>query len=278
MTIFADGVSLASGTTVDTFGTSANVILNSRAKKILAVIAIAVDQTFTAAEGSAIRLRMNSSGVKDFAGPADWMVGSLETSGPATNSSGQGALQEITPWDITTVGGETLTFDAAPTSTITTARLLEVTILYSDGNVPQDIIDNLPSPPVRIKGAFTVDASQLTTVPTALASITVPGWAKEIVGCKAVMHKTGAITAGEEVLGFMNLTGTIADMGVQRYPTNGIGATLGTPVGTGQYEARIPWLPMHIPTPGKDITITPNVNLRTAVTTANRVAFTLAWR
>ncbi len=278
MTIWSDEAAVASGTTVDTFGTGVNVILNNDAKKLVGIIAMSVDQTYTTAEGSAIRLRMNSSGIKDFSGPADWPIGSLETSGPATNSSGQGCVQEIIPLDINTTGGETITFDAAPTTTITTARLIEVAILYSNGNVPGDILANIATPPVAHRGSTTVDASQLTTTATALSAITVPGWAKEIVGCKAFMHKTGAVTSGEEVLGFFSLTSTIPGVGIQEYPTNGQGATLGTPVGTGQYENRIPWLPMHIPTPGKDATITPTVVLRTAVTTANRVGFSLAWR
>ena len=129
-----------------------------------------------------------------------------------------------------------------------------------------------------MKGSRTVDASQTTTTETALTAITVPSWAKEVVGCRALVHKTGAITAGQEVLGFFRLTSTIAGIGSQEYPTNALGATLGTPVGTGQSHDWIPWLPMHIKTPGTNQTITPSINLRTAVTTANRVVFQLAWR
>lgn len=278
MTIFCDVAEILSGTTVDTFGTAGTIVVNSKAKRLIGIISQAIDTIFTTAEGSTVRLRINSTGVPKLTN-LDFQIPALETSGPATNSSGQSALQDVTPIDFPLVGNETISFDAAPTTTITTARQVEVGLLYSDGNVPADIYAAIGNDcPVPIGGSATVDASQLTVVPTALSAITVPGWAREIIACRACVYKTGAITTGEWEQGFFSLTGTIADMGVQKYPLNGLGSTLGTPVGTGMYESKLPWLPMHIPTPGKDITITPQINLRHAVTTANRVAFTLAWR
>jgi len=278
MTIYCDNASLTSGTTVDTFGTGVNIILNASAKKIIGVITVSYDSVFTAAEGSATRLRLNSSGVPKLAA-IDQLIGCLETSGPATNSSGQSCTQQTTPLDFDTVGGETITIDAAPTTTITTGRRIQVGLLYRNSDSSKDVEDQIGNDNIAdAKGFTSVDASQLTTTATALTAITIPGWAREIIGCKAVVHKSGAITTGESVGGFFGLTSTIPDIGVQNYPTNGLGATLGTPVGTGMYDNKIPWLPMSIKTPGKDATVTPTINLRSAVTTANRVAFCLAWR
>src|SRR5712664_1702056 len=278
MTIYCDNASLTSGTTVDTFGTGVNIILNASAKKIIGVITVSYDSVFTAAEGSATRLRLNSSGVPKLAA-IDQRIGCLETSGPATNSSGQSCTQQTTTLDFDTVGGETITIDAAPTTTITTGRRIQVGLLYRNSDSSKDVEDQIGNDNIAdAKGFTSVDASQLTTTATALTAITIPGWAREIIGCKAVVHKSGAITTGESVGGFFGLTSTIPDIGVQNYPTNGLGATLGTPVGTGMYDNKIPWLPMSIKTPGKDATVTPTINLRSAVTTANRVAFCLAWR
>src|SRR5713101_8142508 len=202
MTLYCDNASLTSGTTVDTFGTGVNVILNAAAKKIEGIIVVAYDSVFTAAEGSMIRTRINSTGIP-YLQLMDFLTGGLETSGPATNSSGQGSLQELIPLDYDCKGGETVTIDAAPTTTITTGRRVQVGVLYSDGNLAGDISANFAGNwgtlPADAKGGATVDASQLTTTATALSTITVPGWAKEIIACKAVVHKSGAISTGESV-------------------------------------------------------------------------------
>src|SRR6266851_3681788 len=141
MTLYCDNASLTSGTTVDTFGTSVNIILNASAKKIEGVIVVAYDSVFTAAEGSMVRTRLTSTGVP-FLQNMDFLTGGLETSGPATNSSGQGSLQELIPLDYDTKGGETVTIDAAPTTTITTGRRVQIGLLYSDGNLSSEINGN----------------------------------------------------------------------------------------------------------------------------------------
>src|SRR5713101_2327185 len=141
MTLYCDNASLTSGTTVDTFGTGVNIILNASAKKIEGMIVVAYDSVFTAAEGSMVRTRINSTGIP-FLSSMDFLTGGLETSGPATNSSGQGSLQELIPLDYDCKGGETVTIDAAPTTTITTGRRVQVGVLYSDGNVDATVKDN----------------------------------------------------------------------------------------------------------------------------------------
>lgn len=277
--LYSNNASISSGTTVDSFGTAVTVTLGDQARKLVGLIVAGADPTFTTAEGGAVRVRMNSTSIPGLANQ-DFLSGPVTTSGPATNSSGQSGVQDTIPLDYTVGGNEDIDLDIATTTTLTTARLYEVAVLYMDEKgVPADIQATIGTGRiVGAKGARTVDASQLSTTETALTAITVPSWAKEVIGCRAVVHKTGAITAGEEVGGFFRLTSTIAGIGDQEYPTNFVGATLGTPVGTGQSYDYIPWLPMHIKTTGTNQTITPSINLRTAITTANRVAFCLAWR
>lgn len=258
-------------------GTAVTLTLNSKARKIHAIINVGSDPTYTTAEGGASVIRLNSTSIQGLAN-RDFLSGPVTTSGPATNSSGQGMIQDIIPLDLDVSGNEDIDVSAYPTTTLTTARLHEVGILYSDGSVPSDWLMKFPNP-LPMKGADEVNASQLTTTETGLTAITVPSWAKALVAVRPIVHKTGAITAAEEVQGFFRLTSTIADFGVQEFPTNALGATLGTPVGTGMYHDRIPpWIPIYIPTTGKNESVTPAINLRTAVTTANRVTFGLAWR
>mgnify|MGYP001564247623 CR=1 FL=1 len=275
--LYSDNASISAGTTADSFGTAVTVSLGDQARRLVGLIISGADPTYTTAEGGAARVRLNSDSIPGLANQ-DWISGPVTTSGPATNSSGQSCVQDVIPLDYDVKGNEDIDISIAPTTTLTTARLYEVAVQYTDGQVPADIIAAIGKGPIASKGSRTVDASQTTTTETALTAITVPSWAKEVVGCRAVAHKTGAITGGEEVGGFFRLTSTIAGIGVQEYPTNFLGATLGTPVGTGMNESQIPWLPMHIKTPGTNQTITPSINLRTAVTTANRVAFSMAWR
>ena len=276
MTVYCDVVNVSTGTAVNTFGASATVTLNSKAKRVIGIVSSGADATFTAEEGAASVLRIASDDLGF--GNQDFPIPPYTTSGPATNGSGQGAKQNILPLDWEAKGNERVVVDVGLTGTITVARLHAVGVIYTDEMpLPNDWKMRFPGI-VNVKGGASVNASQLTTTETALTAITVPGWAKEIIAAKAAVLKTGAITAAEEVLAVFRLNSTIPDLGIQEFPSNGIGATLGTPVGTGISFDDIPWIPMYVPMRGKNETVTPQVNLRTAVTTANRVVFGLAWR
>lgn len=268
---------LAAGTTGGAYGTPVNLTLDTEAEHIFALIVSGVDPIYTTAEGAHGQLRVNSKslGINQELFP----VGPYTTSGPGTNGSGQAMIQEVIKVDWPCNGGETLSFDVAPTNTITTARLYEVMVMYINKGArpPSDWIDKFPDC-VAFKGSQVVNAQQLTTTRTALANIVIPAWAKEIVAIKSIILKTGAITAGEECLGYFEIQGTIRGIANQHYPTNGLGATLGTPVGTGMYHDSLPWIPVWIPMKGKDETLTPWINLRTAITTDNQVHFAIAYR
>lgn len=269
---------ISSGTTAESFGTSVNFDLDNNARKVVAILDIGVDPIYTTAEGAAGILRCNSSslGLTN----EEFLTGPYTSSGPGTNSSGQAQTINIIPIDWPVVGGETIAIDIAPTAAITTARLHETALLWNDDKeeLPDDWMSKFPGI-VQVGGGQVDAAQQLTVTRTALAALTIPSWVEEIVGMKAGMLKEGAITAGEEITGFFEFISSIPGLAPLNIPTGlGSGATLGTPVGTGLYFDKIPWVPIYIKGTGKQETITPFVTLRTAVTTGNNVFVQVAYR
>lgn len=270
-------VAVAGGTSAGSYGTKVNLNLENYARQVVAIAVIGVDATVTAAEGSCQMMRLNS---KDL-GYADQVfpIGPYQTSSPATHNAGFPAEIDIIPLDWPLGGKETITIDIAPQGASTAAKLYEVAALWSDDQgQPNDWRNRFPDV-VPFKGGDMVGAQQLTTTRTALTAIDIPPWANEIIAVKALITKTGAITAAEEGLAYIDITTTLKGTAPQDYPVSiAQGATLGTPTAVGQGFARAPWIPTHIPLTGKKETITPYINLRTAITTDNRVAFAVAWR
>ena len=267
---------ISSGTVALTFGAVVTLPLSTAAKQIIALIVSGVDATYTTAIGAAGILRVSSESLKIV--DVDIPTGPYTSSGPGTNGSGQAMIQDIIPVDWPCEGGERINFSVAPSAANTVARLYEVMVMFADSfGAPADWVKAFPDV-VPFKGSKTIAAQQLTVTSTDLTALIVPAWAKEIVAVKCVDLKEGAITAGEECLGYFNMKTTIPGADPQYYPTNGLGATLGTPVGTGMYHDWIPWIPVYLPMRGKDETITPNINMRTAVTTGNNVLFSVAYR
>lgn len=275
--LYSDEVTITGGTSVDTFGTAGSITLGNQARRILGIITSACDTVYTAAQGASEQLQVVSSSLS--IADTRFKVGPFATSGPATNSSGQGNIPEVIPLDIPCAGGEVLNFKTAPSTAVTTGRSRMVQLLYTDANPapPADWLARFPNC-VPARDGFTVDAAQLTTTRTALSNITVPSWAKEIIGIKVTDIKTGAITAAQYEQIYVEITGTIPNITPNKWISNSLGATLGTPVGTGAYDSLMPYLPMWIPLSGRTETITPYVNLVGAVSTGNEVSVGLLWR
>jgi len=269
--VLVDRIGVDGGTTVDVFGTAANEVLPTWVKAILGLVVIGVDSVFTAAEGHSGNLRLNSKslGISN----ENFAVGDYVTSGPATNSSGQAAVAEIIPLDITTGGGETLSIDVAPTGTSTAAVKYEIGFLISNdpSGIPAAWKEAFPNP-MPFRGGALSDATQLTTTRTALTAMVIPAYASAIVAYKAAIVKTGAITTAEYGTGYFDLQNDMS-LSPLLLPT-----TFGTPVGTGQSASRVPYIPIYIPLDGKVHTYTPNIVLRNAITTANKVMLALAYR
>ena len=274
--LYSDEVTITSGTTADAFGTAGTITLGNQARRLIALIHSACETVYITAEGgsSILQVTSKSLGMTD----TRFGVGPYISSGPATNAEGNADQQEVIPLDIPCTGGEVVSFAAAPISTVSNARSHMVQLLYVDGIMPPlDWLSRF-SNIVPAKDGYETDAQQLTTTRTALTAITVPSWAKEITGVKASITKTGAITAAQYDQAVIELTGTIPNMTPQKWITNSIGATLGTPVGVGSNYNQVVHIPAWIPLSGRTETITPYVNLVSAVSTGNKVSVSLQWR
>lgn len=270
-------IAVAGGTSDKTYGSKVDLDMESYSRQAVALLCIGADATNTAAEGSSqfIRVNCKSLGIVDSVIP----VGPYQSSGPATNSSGYPSELQIIPVDWPLKGKEKFKIDIAPRGDSTVAKLYEVAMLWADSQGPPDDW-KLKFPNVLpMTGSDAVGAKQISTTRTALDTIEIPDWAKEIIAVQALAYKTGAITAAEEGLGYVDFKLTIKGVAPQEYPVSWAhGATLGTPVGVGQAALNPPWIPTHIPLSGKTETLSPFINLRTAVTTDFDVAFAVKWR
>ena len=274
--LYSDEVTLTSGTTADAFGTAGTITLGNQARRLIALVHSACETVYITAEGGSSILQMVSKSL----GVADtrWNVGPYIASGPATNAEGNPDVQEVIPLDIPCTGGEIVSFAAAPISTVSNARSHMVQLLYADSVMPPtDWLQRFPDV-VPVKDGYETDAQQLTVTRTALTAITVPSWAREIVGVKVALTKTGAITAAQYDQMVVELTSTIPNITPKKWISDSTGATLGTPVGIGSSKPQIRHIPAWIPLSGRTETITPYVNLVSAVSTGNKVSVGIEWR
>lgn len=269
---------LTAGVTASTYGTAVNENLPSWARAILGLAVIHVLPTVTTAEGKAVKIRINckSIGINN----AEFETGNVQTSAPATNESGFASVIDFIPLDWRCSGGEQITLDAAPLGASTAGDLVEAAWLVTNNpdKLPKKFLDAVSMGRcMPFKSGSVVDAQQTTTTRTALTAIKTDSWAEAVVGVRLDVIKTGAITAGEEGIGVLEIDNPfVPDFTIPACFASS--ATLGTPVGTGLHANKVPYLPCYIPLSGKEETFTPYIILRTAVTTDNRVSAALAWR
>jgi len=277
-TTYVQQLLLTGGTTANTFGTTVNINLNAFARHLLAIIYSAGDSAFTTAEspgGSQLQYVSASLGVAD----QRFLVGPWNTSGPATNSSGQSMVQDIIPLEelLGPTGNEQVSFALAPNDTITTGHKAQIGLMYCQDYPPDYWKKQFPAP-MAVRGGYEVGAEQLNTTATTLTAISIPSWVREIVSCRSVVQKADAITTAEYEQGYFTVLSTIPNVAPMSIPTNTGGAALGTPVGTGMYDDWMPQIPIYFQNPGGTQTITPQINLTNTVSTGNDVAFGVGWR
>lgn len=276
-TTYVDLVTKTGGTAGLT-GTATNLNLNSKAKNLLALLVTGCDTVITTAEGSSGMVQIVSPSL----GLADQrlLTGPYISSGPATNSSGQGMVVDIFPFESNPhpQGNELISFDAGTSGgTNTTGKAYLIAIMYCQDMPPPYWRNQFPLP-MTMRGGYVAEATQTTTAATALAAISIPSWVTEMIATRAVDTKSAAITTAQYQQGYFNLLSTIPDVAPLKIITNSEGSSLGTPVGTGQYNDWNPFIPIYVRNPGGTQTITPQINLTAAVTTGNMVSFGIYWR
>ncbi len=259
-------------------GTPTNINLNSKAKNLLALLISGGDTVITTAEGSAgmVQIQSPSLGLAD----QRLLTGPYISSGPATNSSGQGMVVDILPFESNPhpQGNELIAIDAGTSGgTNTTGKAYMVCVMYCQDLPPPYWRAAFPEV-MSFRGGYVAEGTQTTTTATSLTAISIPSWVTEIIGARAIDTKSAAITTAQYQQGFFSLLSTIPDVAPLKIPTNTEGAALGTPVGTGQSNDWNPIIPIYIRNPGGTQTITPQINLTAAVTTGNMVSFGSYWR
>ena len=277
-TTYVQELLLTGGTAAATFGTSVTVNLNSKANNLIGFIYSACDTVYTTAQGTAgdqLQFNSPSLGISN----QTWSVGPWNSSGPATNSSGQCMVQDIIPVEafVNPKGNEALTFALAANAAITTGHSAVLGVQYSQDLPPPYWMQAYPSISFA-RGALVAEAQQLTTTATNLAALSIPSWWSEVIACRSVDMKTLAITAAQYEQAYFNVFSTIPDVAPMQIPTNSMGSSLGTPVGTGMFDDVMPQIPLYFETPGGTQTVTPQVNLIGAVSTGNNVAFGIMGR
>lgn len=276
-TTYTDEVTVTGGT--GGLGTASNFNLNSKARHLLALHVSACDTVYTTAEGTAggqVQVVSASLGLAD----QRFLTGPYNSSGPATNGSGQGMIVDVIPFEelVAPKGNEQISLAFGTSGdTVTTGHSAMLGVQYCQDYPPVYWRDNFPAV-CAARGGYQVEAEQLTTTATSLTAISIPSWVSEIIAARSLVIKADAITGGQYEQNVMALLSTIPDVAPMKIISNSEGSTLGTPVGTGQYNDVNPFIPIYILNPGGTQTITPQANLVAAVSTGNDVALGLSWR
>ena len=271
----------AVGATANTFDALTSITLRSDARKTLGFWVEAAPATATAAEQVTGQIRLSSS---------DLGIGSQVYScppycggSPATNIGFSTHNAEYIPFVNDAKGKEVV--DVAYSTNLpdpTAANSVVAALLYDAGKTSSlgaESMRTWPDMAPIARGAQNTSTATVTTVAeTAMTALTVPAWATEIVGFKAIMVPN-LMTAGEEVVGFVRFRSTIPDFEPQEWPFRAaIGAPLGTPVGLGANPQQMFAMGTSFPMTGQSETITPNVVLNVAITTGHACVATVYYR
>lgn len=283
-----DRVKCTLGVTAGTPGTAVSIAYGDDAVKTVALILNSAEHTPTTAEGHVGCMIAEANG---WPWPLRFIIPPIVNSGPATNQFGYTCLQDVIPVELAGSPNMLVKFKGFASSTATVAPVVECGVLYAgDGGVSKRFLDRLrllsALDPVTwmdygyfTKGAATVANAENLIVTDPVAGIQLPGEVKEITAGRFVFYKHGAITASEEITGFVRFKSDISKLGPMDIPVNAISGTLGTPVGSGQWDNSIPWIPLDIENKSNGVRrLTPYAVTSIAVTANMGAAIALAGR
>lgn len=282
MVLYSKVVNAASvGATANTFDNVGTVTLRSDARMVLGFWVEAAPVTYTAAEAISGQLRWSSSDLgigQQIASCPPYQGG-----GPATNGMYTNHAAEFIPFVCPAKGKEQITIDFSTNLPDPTAACsVVVAVIYDAGkqsSLGAESMKMWPDMAPIAKGATNTSQASITTVAeTAMSAMTIPAWAKKIVGIK-VIDIPNLMTAGEERVGFVRFRSTIPDFEPMEIPFRiAYGAPLGTPVGTGANPSVVIPMAIDIPTTGNTETVTPYVVFNVAITTGDPVVATVYYQ
>lgn len=282
MTIYSKMVNAASvGATANTFDNVGTITLRSDARKLLGFWVEAAPTTYTAAEAISGQIRISSSDLG--LGQQVATCPPYQGGGPATNGIYTNHPAEFIPCVVDAKGKEQITVDYSTNLPDPTAGCsVVVAAMYDAGkssSLGSESLRMWPEMAPIAKGFTNTSTAAITTVAeTAMTAMTIPAWAKKIVGIKCGMIPN-LMTAAEERVGFVRFRSTIPDFEPMEIPfRSAIGAPLGTPVGGGANPQVMHAMGLDIPLTGNTETINPFVVLNAAVTTGDPVFATVYYQ
>ena len=282
MPLYSDVVTAAAvGATAGTFDAVGTITLRADAKDLYGFWIAAVLATATAAEAASGVVKISSSDLG--IGDQTFSCPPYNGGAPATNIDFRVSEAEFIPMFIKDVKGKSeidiLFSTNLPDGTGACSVVVGAVYDSHAGTIPQDVLAKWPEMSPVGKGAINQSVAVVTAVgPTAIGEVSIPGWAREIVGLKHFMVPD-LMTAGEEINGWVEYTSTIPDFTPQKWPLAfAIGAPLGTPVGTGANAPRVPAMAAYFPKGGNNEKITAKIGLVAAVTTGNPAVSTIYFR
>ncbi len=273
--------SVGAGLTFDDINTvGATVNLNDGAKKYNGFVFSGAPVALTAAEAVSGRIRLTSSSLR-LTGEI-WTYGAALGAGIATNDQGTYFPPEFTYLDIDAVGGEAIvsafaSFQPDPTN----AWSVVISQVHSPaGGAPADYFASWAAGALPAhQGGDGADTTVSAVTRTSLGAVTIEGLFSEIVGIKPAQVQDPVGTAGEEAVGYLDVTSGIGNVDPAHIPLPSIGPSLGTPVGGPIQTNPIVWLPWYAKRAEKlDRTVEPFVILSTALTAANDFSYALAFK
>lgn len=210
------------GATPLTFDGAARIVLGSKASMLRALILSNSLSAYTTDEGAQMLVEMSGDfKTKQFS--ADYGF----HSGPATNHAAYGQPPTIIPIKQKVAGGDAIDFNISGSGATQTGTFDAcIGVLYDGiGGAPsQDVLAKMPILVAANSGVFNYDAVAATTrqVLDAINSaqggaMTIPAGAKEIIGVKVGVFKDGAVTAAQNVDGYIDLWSS-HEIGNQEYP------------------------------------------------------------
>ena len=225
---FSDTVQMRAGATPQTFDGAQTLRLNERAKKIVSLEMSQSQSVRTTDEGSAVVVRLSSS---NWNGNRYFLIGNSLVGGPATNCSVGGAVKDIIALDIDVQPNTTVLVDITEALGATQTGTHDVVIefTYADGAIPADVkaaIEGRAGCPSVKGGTYNYIAGQTLTAETPLtanagALVNIPSEANEIVGIGTAAELDGAVTADEEIAGFIRTDYGLTNQGDQKYTIPG---------------------------------------------------------
>ena len=126
------------------------------------------------------------------------------------------------------------------------------TIVFAEGGYPVDVMKNIRTLRTRVSWADSV-TDDITATAAAMAfpeTMTLPGWVKEIVAIGITIYPDAVTTAGEHLVGYLQIGSTIPGMYPMEIPLPAFHASTGVVVGAADV-CREYIMPMYITKPGR---------------------------